>query len=156
MKRTLRNVLPLLSVLLTAGHLNALSSERGISGINTPVSIDTAKHETSHGLSAIEKGSGSTKICSCQILDLQSNNYQYSHMAVLAEKTNYGDFSAGVVTARQAIEKEKKHLRLLFFDRMKVVDRVNEAMDCRSLFAKLKLQDNSLVMYDVLDADQGR
>jgi hypothetical protein len=95
----------------------------------------------------------SFKICSCQILDLKSNNYDHRHLAVFAEKTNNGDVSSDHSIARSAIEKEKKHLKEMFYDQLKVVNRVTESGDCQSLYSKLKAEDQTLVMYDILDAD---
>ena len=105
---------------------------------------------------AISKETKSFKICSCQILDLKSNNYDHRHFAVFAEKTNHGDISSDHSIAKSVIEKEKKHLKEMFYDQMKVVSRVSESGDCKSLYSKLKADDQSLVMYDILDADVRR
>jgi len=96
------------------------------------------------------------KICSCQILNLESANYQHRHVVVLAEKTNHGNYSSGYRVAKGVIEKEKKHLRLFFYDKIKVVNKFAQSTDCKSLFIKLKELDQSLVMYDILDADVKR
>src|SRR4029077_14194381 len=93
------------------------------------------------------------KICSCQILNLQSSNYQHNKVAVFAEKTNDGNFSSDSRAAKETIEKEKKHLKQLFYDKLQVVDHIAENTDCKSLYLKLKDNDRSLVMYDILDAD---
>jgi hypothetical protein len=102
---------------------------------------------------AVGKEARSFKICSCQILDLKSSNYDHRHLAIFAEKTNNGDLSAGHSIAKNVIEKEKKHLKEMFYDQLKVVNRVSESGDCQSLYSKLKLNDQSLVIYDILDAD---
>ena len=44
-------------------------------------------------------------------------------------------------------------MKLLFYDRMKVVDNISEATDCKSLYVKLKLKNNTLTVYDILNAD---
>jgi hypothetical protein len=93
------------------------------------------------------------RICSCQILDLQSNNYRHRNIAVFAEKNDNGDFSADVNMAKKAIEKEKKHLKLFFYDKMEVVGHWAEPTDCQTLFLKLKAIHQDLVMYDILDAN---
>ena len=93
------------------------------------------------------------KICSCQILNLQSSNYQHNKVAVFAEKTNNGSFSSDSKAAKGTIEKEKKHLKQLFYDKLEVVNHIAENTDCKSLYLKLKKKDNALVMYDILDAD---
>ena len=93
------------------------------------------------------------KICSCQVLDLKSANYDHKHVAVFAEQTRYSDLSADFQAAKTAIEKEKKHLKDFFYDRLHVVGNISEETDCRTLYIKLKFADQSLVMYDILDAD---
>jgi|SRR6516225_10019131 hypothetical protein len=92
-------------------------------------------------------------ICSCQILSMSSRNYQHNNVAVFAEKINSGSFSSGMDATREVIEKEKKHLRLMFYDKLKVVFRTSEVTDCKSLFNRLKEKNSSLVLYDILDAD---
>ena len=73
------------------------------------------------GISLIpEKNSGSVsenssatevRICSCQVLNLQSSNHDHRYVVLLAEKTN-DKSSAGFKAARNRIEKEKKKLKL--------------------------------------------
>ena len=94
-----------------------------------------------------------TKICSCQILSMESSNYQHHNVAVFAEKTNHGNYSAEYKVAKNAIEKEKKNLKRLFYDKVKVVNNISQTTDCKSLYIKLKGVDQSLMMYDILDAD---
>jgi hypothetical protein len=100
-----------------------------------------------------EESRAKPRICSCQILSMSSRNYQHSNVAVFAEKVNSGSLAAGLDATREAIEKEKKHLRLMFYDKLQVTFRTSEATDCRSLFNRLKEQNSSLVLYDILDAD---
>ena len=100
-----------------------------------------------------KNGKTGVKICSCQILEMKSNNFEHKNVAVFAEKTNLGKFSKDYGIAKDVIEKEKKHIRLMFYDKVKVVNKVTGATDCKSLYIKLKDADKSLVMYDILDAD---
>ncbi|MFI5155544.1 MAG: hypothetical protein ACHQEM_05140 [Chitinophagales bacterium] len=93
------------------------------------------------------------KICSCQVLDLKSSNYDHKHMAVFAEESKRDDLSADFQAAKAAIEKEKKHLKDFFYDQMHVVGTISEETDCRTLYLKLKFADQSLVLYDILNAD---
>jgi hypothetical protein len=93
------------------------------------------------------------KICSCQIMNLQSNNYNNRDIAVFAERSSKGDLPSDIGIAKKTIEKEKKHMKMLFYDKLIVVDRISEATDCRSLYVKLKMKNNLLVIYDILDAD---
>jgi hypothetical protein len=99
-----------------------------------------------------ETGSSRGRICSCQILNLSSSNFDHRHMAVLAEKTDHGtssDFSA----AKNSIEKEKKHLKKMFYDKVKVVSESTAAGSCKALYVRLKSGDNNLELYEILNAD---
>jgi hypothetical protein len=109
------------------------------------VSIDPPKHPSSNKLVV--------KICSCQILNLQSNNYQQSDMAIFAERSSQGHFGSDLSIARKTIEREKKHMKSLFYDKLSVLDQVSEPTDCKSLYLKLKMKNNALVIYDILNAD---
>ena len=93
-----------------------------------------------------------SKICSCQILDMKSTNYDHRHVAVFAEKTFHGD-SQDYQVAHSALEKEKKQLKKLFYDKLEVVSAHAEQTDCKTLYIKLKYADQSLVIYEVLNAD---
>jgi hypothetical protein len=93
-----------------------------------------------------------TKICSCQILDMKSSNYDHRHVAVFAEKTFNGK-SQDYQIAHSALEKEKKQLRKMFYDKLEVVSAVAENTDCKTLYVKLKYADQNLVIYEVLNAD---
>jgi hypothetical protein len=91
-------------------------------------------------------------ICSCQILDLKSRNYQYQHVVLLAEKTNNG--SAGdFEQAKAHIAKEKKHLRKMFFDRITVISEQQGAGSCQEMYFKLKTSDSRLQLLEILNAD---
>jgi|SRR5579871_1301146 len=96
------------------------------------------------------------KICSCQVLELQSTNHRHRNFAVLAEKTNGRSVFTDIVKVNKILEKEKKHIQFLFYDKLTVVNAVTEATDCRSLYSKLKFKNRSLMLYDILDADVRR
>jgi len=117
---------------------------------NTIQRLDSSIEKT---VPVVTHSLSSTKICSCQILNLQSANYIHRNVAVFAEKTNNGNSSLNYRIAKQVIEKEKKHLRELFYDKMEVLNTVAETIDCKSLYNKLKGADQSLIIYDILDAD---
>jgi hypothetical protein len=93
-----------------------------------------------------------TKICSCQILDMKSSNYDHRHVAVFAEKTFNGN-AQDCQVAHSALEKEKKQLKKLFYDKLEVVSAHAEQTDCKTLYVKLKYADQNLVLYEVLNAD---
>ncbi|HZK62964.1 MAG TPA: hypothetical protein VFC34_02400 [Puia sp.] len=124
-----------LSVSLTVFKISSAA------GMNAPGA--TASYETT---------SSRGRICSCQILNLSSSNFDHRHMALLAEKTDHGtssDFSA----AKNSIEKEKKQLKKMFYDKVKVVSESAAAGSCKALYVRLKSGDNNLEMYEILNAD---
>ena len=94
----------------------------------------------------------SGRICSCQIMNLESSNYSRRHIAVFAEKTNHGsaaDFNA----ARNRIRRERKHLKQMFYDKVEVVAEISAEGTCRSMYVKLKSNDARLQIYEILNAD---
>jgi hypothetical protein len=111
--------------------------------------LDIRFHQADH---KVNKGEV-VKICSCQILNLQSKNYHQNDMGVFAERSSQGQLSSDLSITKKFIDREKKHLRLLFYDKLKVVNSFSEPTDCKSLYLKLKLINSSLVIYDILDAD---
>src|ERR1700693_6206297 len=54
--------------------------------------------------------SSTGKICSCQVLNLESSNFDHRYVALLAEKKNDGSRTAYAI-AKNRIQKEKKHLK---------------------------------------------
>ncbi len=98
----------------------------------------------------IKNSSG--RICSCQILDLESSNYNHQHVVLLAEKANYGN-SNDLNIARSHIEKEKKHLRQMFYDKIKTLSEIHQTGSCKALYYQLKTADSQLQLYEILDAD---
>ncbi len=104
---------------------------------------DTASH-------TIKKG---TKICSCQILILQISHRRQKNFALFAEKTNKKSFASDISFANRVIEKEKRHMQSFFYDKLEVVGAFSDAIDCKSMFKRLKDKNKSLFMYDILDAD---
>lgn len=92
------------------------------------------------------------RICSCQILDLASSNYSEQRVVLLAEKTSQGS-AKDYVLARKHLQKEKKHLKAMFYDKVKVVAETQGAGSCKSFYFKLKTADSRLQLYEILDAD---
>jgi hypothetical protein len=93
------------------------------------------------------------RICSCQILNLESSNYDHRNMVLLAEKSNDGSSTAYSI-AKNRIQKEKKHLKQMFYEKVKVVAEWQAAGSCRSLFFRLQTADSHLQLYEILNADQ--
>ncbi|MBS1948540.1 MAG: hypothetical protein JST47_12305 [Bacteroidetes bacterium] len=98
----------------------------------------------------------SGKICSCEILALQTNIWRQRNFVLLAEKTNKKSFSSDLSYANRAIEKEKRHMRCFFYDKVEVISRLSDAIDCRSMYKRLKSENKSILLYDILDADVKR
>jgi hypothetical protein len=92
------------------------------------------------------------KVCACQILNLRSNNHQVKNAVVFAEKTN-NEGDADLTKARLRLEKEKRMLLLLFYNKIEVIGKTTAATDCNTLFRKLKKTQDNLLMYEVLNAD---
>jgi len=92
------------------------------------------------------------KVCACQILNLRSNNHHVKNAVVFAEKTN-SEGSADFAKAKNRLEKEKRMLLLLFYNKIEVIGRTTAATDCNTLYQKLKKAQDNLLMYEVLNAD---
>jgi hypothetical protein len=107
------------------------------------------REHTSESSDALSK---TVRLCSCQIVDLVSSNYDHRHVALLAEKANYGSKTDFIIT-RNLIEKEKKHLKKMFYDKIKLISEVHQTVSCRSLYFELKTVDSQLQLYEILNAD---
>ena len=95
----------------------------------------------------------SAKICSCQILRVESNNEPEKLIAVFAQGTNTGDLSVAYAAATAVLQKEKKHLQGFFYSKVKTQENVNAASPCSLLYKNIKVKYDDVKMYDVLDAD---
>jgi hypothetical protein len=101
-------------------------------------------------ISGSEKSSSSTgRICSCQILNLESSNYEHRFVVLLAEKTNGESFKE----ARNRIQKEKKNMKKLFYDKVKLVAEMQGLGTCKSMYFRLHAADSKLQLYEILNAD---
>jgi hypothetical protein len=94
----------------------------------------------------------SSRICSCQVLDLASSNYDHQSVVLLSEKRNDGS-SAAYTAARNRLQKEKKHLKKMFYDKIKVVAEFQGTGSCKSMFFRLRSSDKNLKLYEILNAD---
>ena len=95
------------------------------------------------------------RICSCQILNLGSSNYDHRYVVLLAEKTVDGTHSAYSV-AKSRLLKEKRQLKQMFYDKVKVVAEIQGAGSCKSMFFRLRTADSHLQLYEILNADINR
>jgi len=103
------------------------------------------------GTENTESSSG-LRICSCQILNLESSNYDHRAVVLLAEKSSSGK-NSDFRKAKDRIQKEKKHLKELFYDKIRVVAETEATGSCKSLFFRLKHSNDSLQLYEILNAD---
>jgi hypothetical protein len=92
------------------------------------------------------------RICSCQVLNLESSNYHHRLVVLLAEKINSGR-SADFRVARNRIQMEKKHLKRMFYDKVILVSELQSAGSCKSLYFRLRTADSELQLYEILHAD---
>lgn len=106
----------------------------------------------SSDVSPAEVSNSTGRICSCQILNLESSNYNYRYVVLLAEKTNDGSGTAFAL-ARNRLQKEKKHLKQMFYDKIKVVSEMQGTGSCNSMFYQLRTADSNLQLYEILNAD---
>jgi len=97
-------------------------------------------------------GTVKAKVCACQILNLRSNNHDVKNAVVFAEKTN-SEGNADLAKAKTRLEKEKRMLLALFYNKIEVIGRTTAATDCETLYRKLKKMREDLLMYEVLNAD---
>lgn len=93
------------------------------------------------------------RVCVCEILEAENNNQSFKNLVVLAEKENDGDLSKNYRIAEQQISKEKKQMKAIYFDKMRVNIKMAVATDCMSLYLKLNQKNNDFRLYDILSAD---
>jgi hypothetical protein len=94
-----------------------------------------------------------TKVCACQLLTIKTKNQQTDNVAVFSEKINNGDLRADFAVAVEVLEKEKKHMKAFFYDKVTVIGKQVVATDCKTFYKQLKVQFADLQMYELLDAD---
>jgi len=99
------------------------------------------------------KFSKNSKVCSCQVLRVASNNEKDKMIAVFAEATNTGDLSSRYSSAGAVLEKEKKHLKHLFYDKMEMAEQVSTPMPCDVLYRNLQVKYENIRLLSVLDVD---
>ncbi|MFT3936328.1 MAG: hypothetical protein QM726_22045 [Chitinophagaceae bacterium] len=118
------------------------------STVNFPKSV-TASLKEEKSLFEAEKA----KVCACQLMKVLSNNDKEQLIAVFAQGTNNGNLSANFATASSIIEKEKKHLKAMFYTNIKTTETVTASTPCSQLAKSIKIKHADVKVYDVLDAD---
>jgi hypothetical protein len=101
---------------------------------------------------SISTANSTAKVCACQILNLRSNNQHVKNAVVFAEKS-ISDEHTDLAKAKTRLEKEKRLLRILFYNRIQVIAKTTAATDCNTLFLQMKKKQDNLLLYEVLDAD---
>ena len=55
--------------------------------------------------------------------------------------------------AKDRIREGKKHLKQMFYDKVKVVSEMQGAGTCKSMYYRLRSADKNLQLYEILNAD---
>ena len=93
------------------------------------------------------------KVCACQIMRVSSKNENETLIAVFAQGTNNGDLSANFAAASSVVEKEKKHLKGLFYDKITTTENATAPTACSQMYKNIQNKYANVKIYDVLDAD---
>ena len=149
-------------IILTMAALSANANERTVQPeqFDLSVFIEASVSVLNGSAAKIEaildrvKSRESSSICVCEVLELQNNNSTFTNVAIFAEKTNKGNIGNGYKIAERLIAREKKQMRSIYFDAVKINTKVAVASNCLSLYMKLKATAPGLKLYDILDADK--
>jgi hypothetical protein len=139
------SVRPVASISFLSEHIENLDSL-----LSDRVSVVEVKKESD--LTSDEANSSAGTICSCQVLNLASSNYDHRYVVLLAEKKNDGTGTAFAM-AKNRLQKEKKHLKQMFYDKIQVVSEMQGTGSCKAMFYRLRSADESLRLYEILNAD---
>ncbi|OQP58073.1 hypothetical protein A3860_07020 [Niastella vici] len=122
-------------------------------GTITPSAFTTTRFITSvKSFDSVIAANATAKVCACQILNLQSNNHHVKNAVVFAEKT-ISEGSTDLEKAKTRLEKEKRVLRSLFYNKIQVIAERTAETDCNTLFQQMKMKQANLLLYEVLNAD---
>lgn len=131
-----------------AGTLN----DRHIVLLDSLLNYSVSPASVTNNASAKEADISSSRICSCQVLNLESSNYDHRSVVLLSEKANDGS-SAAYTAATNRLQKEKNQMKKLFYDKIKVVSSFQGAGSCKSMYLRLRSTDKNLQLYEILNAD---
>jgi hypothetical protein len=122
-------------------------------GYTTPSMFTSSRFtESVKTFDSIITANTTAKVCACQILNLRSNNHHLKNAVVFAEKT-FSNEQTDLAKAKTRLEKEKRLMRILFYNKIQVIAKSTAATDCNTLFLQLKKKQANLLLYEVLDAD---
>jgi len=129
------------------------STTQANDGTVTPSEISTTRFIASvRSFDSIITANAAAKVCACQILNLQSNNHHVKNAVVFAEKT-ISEGTTDLEKAKTRLEKEKRVLRSLFYNKIRVIGKTTAETDCNTLFQQMKMKQANLLLYEVLNAD---
>jgi len=114
---------------------------------------DTATDKNIESVNKEVPKAKAAKVCACQILNVSSNNETLQYVAVMVEKTNQGELNNSYSIAKSVLEKEKRLMKNQFYPKMKVLEKYTVFSSCKTLAAKLTIENTDLKVYDILDAD---
>ncbi len=93
------------------------------------------------------------KMCSCQLIQVQSQNDKKIQVGIFAERNLKLKKKNSFHLMDAMIRKEKSYLRRGFVDEVIVLDYYRSHTDCMTLYASLKQQNKRFHMCDILNVD---
>jgi hypothetical protein len=97
--------------------------------------------------------SATEKLCSCQLVELQSQGYTKQRVGIFAERNQTNGKVKGYRLMDEMIRKEKVYLQKGFVDDVKVLNKYKSPTDCMTLYHQLRQQNSNFRMYDILHVD---
>jgi hypothetical protein len=114
----------------------------------------TAKEIPAASVAArVDSSSLNKKICSCQLMNVKTNQFETQLVGIFAEKTLEGKTNSNYKLMNSFIQRESIYFRIAFTRSAEVKEEVRSATDCLSLYNKLKAGNSRLKMYNILDVD---
>jgi hypothetical protein len=102
---------------------------------------------------AVGVASVTPKLCSCQMIELQSHDYKKQIVGIFAEKNQTVKTFRSYRVMNAMITKEKRYMYNGFVNNLRVVHVYKSHTDCMTLYYQLKQQNNNFRMYDILNVD---
>jgi hypothetical protein len=122
-------------------HLLTLFAIHGQSQENGPDSVTTMTV------------AATPKMCSCQLIEVQTHNDKKLHVGIFAEKDLQLKKRNSFHAMDAMIRKEKSYLQRGFVDDVKVLSSHKSHTDCMTLYAYLKKQNKKFRMCDIINVD---
>jgi hypothetical protein len=144
--KAMKRLIPTLSmIVLFAGSFNTLKAGEQ----------DTIVKESLPSVSAAPADSVrvSPKICSCRLMNVQTNTFDSRLVGIFAEKTLEGKQGNNYRLMNEYIRREKIYFSTVFARSVERKELIQSGTDCLHLFNKLKKENPELEMYNILDVD---